>query len=249
MRYVGVDLAWGQRNRTGLAALDGAGRLLELASARSDAEILEWLEVHTSGPCLVALDAPLIVTNVSGRRRCEAELGRVFARYDAGAHPTSTARPELANGSRALHLARALDLDVDPGSSADRRAIEVYPHPATIALFGLEHTLKYKHKPGRDLALLRSESLRLVRLLEGLEEGDPPLLVRHHPVWRQVRGGLRGATRKADLKRVEDLVDAVLCAYVGLFVHRRPERTTVFGDLAEGYIVTPALPAAPAPPT
>ena len=36
-------------------------------------------------------------------------------------------------------------------------------------------------------------------------------------------------------------MDAVLCAYVGLFSVRRPEATTTYGSLAEGYIVTPAL--------
>ena len=29
--------------------------------------------------------------------------------------------------------------------------LEVYPHAATVALFGLDKTLKYKAKPGRDL--------------------------------------------------------------------------------------------------
>jgi predicted RNase H-like nuclease len=47
---------------------------------------------------------------------------------------------------------------------------------------------------------------------------------------------------------VEDVVDAVVCAYVALLRARHPERTTVFGDLATGYIVTPTLPADHPPP-
>ncbi len=39
-RYIGVDLAWGQRNRTGLAVLDDVGRLVESSSVRTDAEIV-----------------------------------------------------------------------------------------------------------------------------------------------------------------------------------------------------------------
>lgn len=258
MRFVGVDLAWGPRNRTGLAVLDEDGALLDLAARRSDDDVLAWLRAWTEGPCLVAIDAPVIVTNPTGRRRCEAELGAVFARHQAGPHPSNTARPHMAAGTRALRLADALGLDVDPTSPARRRAIEVYPHPATIALFGLATTVKYKHKRGRDLDLLRGESLRLVGLVESLEQTDPPLHVRDHPTWAAIREAVSGATRKVDLKAVEDMVDAVLCAYIGLFSARKPELTTTYGDVTEGYIVTPTLapthhpslpPAQPFPPT
>lgn len=243
MHFVGVDLAWGPRNRTGLAVLDDGGRLLDLIETRTDDDILRWLEPHSQGPCIVAFDAPIIVRNATGRRRCEAELGQVFSRYDAGAHPSNTTRPELAHGTRALRLALALELDVNPHSSAERRALEVYPHPATVVLFGLQRTIKYKHKHGRDLDFLRSEALRLVQLVEGLAAADPPLHVEHHPGWRTIHAAVENATRKADLKLVEDVIDAVLCAYIGLYSLRRPGDTTVFGDVEEGYIVTPTLPS------
>ena len=42
---------------------------------------------------------------------------------------------------------------------------------------------------------------------------------------------------------VEDQVDAVVCAYVGLLAARAPERLTTYGDGETGYIVTPTLPA------
>ena len=92
--FVGVDLAWGDRNRTGLAAIDEAGRLIEVTDRRTDDEIISWLSRHTSGPCLVAIDAPLIVNNPVGRRPCEAQLSAVFGRYDAGAHPSNTAQKQ-----------------------------------------------------------------------------------------------------------------------------------------------------------
>ena len=38
-RFLGVDLAWGERNRTGLAVLDGAGRLIASTAVHTDAEI------------------------------------------------------------------------------------------------------------------------------------------------------------------------------------------------------------------
>ena len=53
------------------------------------------------------------------------------------------------------------------------------------------------------------------------------------------------ATRKSELRVVEDQVDAVVCAYVALFAERWPERTATYGDFETGYIVTPALPERP----
>ncbi len=172
--YVGVDLAWGDKNRTGLAAVDEDGRLLAFGDVRTDEEILAWLRPLVAGLCLVAIDAPLIVRNTTGRRPCEAELNAVFAKYEAGAHPSNTGKPEFAHGTRGARLAHELGLDIDPRSDAERRGIEVYPHPATVALFDLDRTIKYKHKPGRELSFLQAESLRLIEHLEGLRHAPPP---------------------------------------------------------------------------
>jgi predicted RNase H-like nuclease/ppGpp synthetase/RelA/SpoT-type nucleotidyltranferase len=240
MHYIGVDLAWGEVKPTGLAVLDGAGRLLHVSAATDDDSILDALAPYVGGDCLVAIDAPLIVVNATGNRPAEAALNRDFARFQAGAHPSNTGKPEFADQPRGARLASRLKLDMDPRSGRARRAIEVYPHPATIALFGLGQTLKYKNKPGRDLDRLRSELLVLIGLLEGLADADPPMSL-DSEAWRELRTGVENAARKSDLRVVEDQVDAVVCAYVALFAHRKPTRTTTYGDFATGYIVTPSL--------
>jgi len=53
---------------------------------------------------------------------------------------------------------------------------------------------------------------------------------------------LKTATRKSELRRAEDPIDAVLCAYVALYAVRRPADVTVYGDAHTGYILTPTLP-------
>lgn len=249
LTYLGVDLAWAPRNRTGLAALDEGGRLLDLAQRRTDDEITTWLRPWTEGPCLVGVDAPLVVANPTGSRPCERELNAVFARYDAGAHPANTGRPVFADGPRGPRLAERLGLDIDPDTSSDRRAIEVYPHPATVALFRLGRTLKYKHKAGRDLAALRGALQQLLRHLESLADADPPLVLDRSSAWAELVGEVAAADRKSRLRAVEDMVDAVVCAYVALLFGRDRGRTRVFGDLATGYIVTPALRPGHPPPT
>ena len=101
-------------------------------------------------------------------------------------------------------------------TSRARRAIEVYPHPATIALFRLGRTLKYTHKAGRPLSQLRAELLRLVRLLEGLADSPGPLRLDAHAGWKALVVEIESASRKSDLRRAEDQVDAVVCAYVAM---------------------------------
>src|SRR3954470_10073179 len=240
--HIGVDLAWGTKRPTGLAVLDDAGRLAHVSTVLTDEEIESTLAPYAGGDCLLAIDAPLIVRNPTGNRPAEAALNKDFARFDAGAHPSNTGKPELAGEPRRARLAAALGLDIDPASRSRRRAIEVYPHPATVALFRLGRTLKYKNKSGRSLPQLKTELLRLTELLEGLDDAAVPMRVADHESWRALVTLVESAQRKSDLRRAEDQVDAVVCAYVALFATRRPDLTTTYGDFASGGIVTPTLP-------
>jgi len=242
MYFVGLDLAWGERKPTGVAVVDDEGRLVYVGVAQDDASIRAAIGPYVEDDCLVAFDAPLVVTNPTGQRPSEAALNRDFAKFEAGAHPTNTGKPEFAGTPRAARIASALDLDIDPNSSSSRRAIEVYPHPATVALFRLGRTLKYKSKPGRSVAQLRSELLRLLDLIETLAQATPPLRVTDDDGWIALRHAVETAERKSDLRRAEDPVDAVLCAYVALFATRRPGDVTVYGDAETGATITPTLP-------
>ena len=118
----------------------------------------------------------------------------------------------------------------------------MYPHAATVALFRLGRTLKYKAKPGRSVAQLQAELLRLMDLIEGLATADPSLRVSDSPDWARLRAAAESAERKSELRRVEDPVDAVVCAYVALLAAREPERLTRYGSVEDGVIVTPTLP-------
>ena len=245
MHFVGIDLAWGERKPTGLAVLNQDGGLVHVSTVQTDDEIMAALGPYVGGgeDCLVAIDAPLIVRNPTGNRPAEAALNRDFARFDAGAHPANTGKPEFSRTPRGATLSGLLGLDLNPRSGRARRAIEVYPHPATVALFRLGRTLKYKNKPGRDRSTLQAELQLLMSLIEGLAEAEPAMLVdRPGSGWPELVKAVAGAERKSQLRVVEDQVDAVVCAYIALFATRAPERTTTYGDFEDGYIVTPTLP-------
>lgn len=242
MHYVGVDLAWGERKPTGVAVVDADGTLVALAAVQSDDQIAELLAPYVEQDCLVAIDAPIVVANATGNRPAEAALNKDFARFDAGAHPSNTGKPEFSEQPRAARIAARLGLDINPRSGRARRAIEVYPHPATVALFRLGRTLKYKNKPGRDRDQLQAALLVLMSHVEALAAAEPRLVVAGNAEWRALRAAAETAGRKSELRVVEDQVDAVVCAYVAMFAQHRPDLTTTYGDLETGYIVTPTLP-------
>ncbi|WP_293908966.1 DUF429 domain-containing protein [Deinococcus sp.] len=247
MKFIGLDLAWSAKNPSGVAVLEGdrsGARLVQSGLLHGDAELLDFFDCELSGPVIVAVDAPLSVPNLTGQRPAEAELAAVFARFQAGAHPANRTLLGRYNGGvlRGEFIRQALEargLTDDPhhlAGSDTRTMIEVYPHAAMVALFGLSRTLKYKAKrQGRDA--LESAWAEYHAHLAALERAEPPLtgletLLATDPP------KLRGVA----LKNHEDETDAVICAYVALYAHAWPQRTEVFGTVAQGYILTPTLP-------
>ena len=207
MYFVGVDLAWGELNQSGIAVIHTDGRLLHVGVAQDDSSIADAVAPYTSDECLVAIDAPLIVKNATGHRSCEAALNRDFQKFEAGARPAFTGRPEFAQVPRGARLANLLGLDMDPDSRASRRAIEVYPHPATVALFGLGRDPQVKRGAIDDR---RGELLRLMTLIEELDGATPRLRVNHNVAWVELRNRVAAATRQVQLDSTEDPVDAPL---------------------------------------
>nr|WP_188037028.1 DUF429 domain-containing protein [Actinotalea sp. JY-7885] len=242
MTYLGVDLAWGERNRTGLAALDESGRLVASSTVRTDDEIKEFVDQHGRGDVVAAIDAPLVVPNETGRRECEALLQAEFGRYDAGAHSSNRSRPWL-NPPRGEVLANRLGWDVDPTVSPGPGrsvAIEVYPHPAMVTLFDLDRVLPYKNKPGRTTASRRSAFLVLLDAMEELCE--EPMRLRAQARWADIRTVITAAERPMHLAAVEDEVDAIFCAYLAWLWARQDSALRVLGDARVGYIVVPGPP-------
>lgn len=213
------------------------GRLRASCSVRSDDEILEFVRRHAPGDTVAAVDAPLIVRNASGRRDCEAQVQRAFGRFGAGPYPANLTNPMFATGTRGARLCSALNLDLGVDSAASRRAVEVYPHPAMVTLFGLDRVIPYKNKSGRTLESLRDAFGRLLSLMES-RVGE--LQLARSARWAELRAIAGSATRKVDLDRIEDEVDAILCAHLAHRWHRDGRTgNEVFGDDAGGAIVVP----------
>jgi predicted RNase H-like nuclease len=244
--FLGLDLAWSTKNPSGLAALDERGAVLDArADVVADADVLAWIRANARATTVLGIDMPTIVPNATGARPCEAELRAVFGRAHAGPHPANRERPDFRDGGRARRLLDALEadgfeerLDLGPRERG-RFALEVFPHPAHVRLFARETIFRYKKKQGRSWPEVWAGWAEYRAALDGLAGAEPPLTV---PACIPATVTEKGRS----YKRWEDLLDALTCAYVAAYVWRwglAGPYAKVFGNRAEGYIVTPDGPA------
>ncbi len=229
------------------------GQLIDATGTLGDDDqILTYAHSAFPGsmPGIVAVDAPLAVPNESGGRPCDRQVASAFGPFQAGPYPANRKNLARYGGLRAEAIRQrleALGFRHDPDFARQeltRRVVEVFPHPATISLFNLDRTLKYKARKGRDLAFRRNELARLRDLLEALASAEPPLLL--SPGVASLRmEGLRGKA----FKEAEDMLDAIICAYSALYAwHHGPPGFAIYGPenprlcTGEGHILVPMKP-------
>jgi predicted RNase H-like nuclease len=241
---IGLDLAWSSANPSAAVALawDGRRARPSLWADRlfSDAEILQFLgKAAPAGPALLAVDAPLLVPNESGTRPCDRELSRFYRKAKAMAYPAN--RRRVTRGEELVSALARLGFSHRPWVEAQkpaRQVVEVFPHPAMVELFGLPEILRYKARPGRSLEFRWQELSRYQELLRSLKKSEPAMEAEE--ILSLAAPGLRGKS----LKALEDLLDALFCAYIALHVwYWGPRGYRLFGDEKSGYILVPLRPS------
>src|SRR5688572_27223676 len=135
--FIGVDLAWkSERNPTGIAVLEGDRSGAELTAVKtisSKANVAETIIAVATSETVIAIDAPLIITNVTGQRLCERAVGRRYGSREASCH---TSNLGLYPGARSVAFAAQLEahgfVHVTPQDQrlTKRVLMEVYPHAA-----------------------------------------------------------------------------------------------------------------------
>jgi predicted RNase H-like nuclease len=100
---VGVDLAWSSRHLTGLAVArvtPSAVAIESTALARSDVEILDFIQPYIAGSITVAIDAPTVIPNQTGMRECERLLqqDKFLHRAHSTPYPGNRVRLGACNG-------------------------------------------------------------------------------------------------------------------------------------------------------
>ena len=261
--FIGLDLAWTAHRddfpqESGICVLEGEQgsdlRCSRVEAARYHISDLAQQLSSFEGPVFVAIDAPLIVTE---SRSADREVSKVFSYpYYAGPYTVTPAWLDQGDtwaGPRLGALLEGLGFDLDPsslqhGERSGPMAIEVYPHPIHVSLFGLSRRIPYKKgsvaKKRRGLSAYQSHLEAYFRqhapgVLENLKVRkalDPATLE-----------GLKGTSRKGvpTLKHYEDTLDGLTCALYAWFAWLHPQDWRIYGDL-NGYIVAPHDPNEPA---
>ena len=252
--YLGVDLAWGlgsdrrQANETGLVALAADGTVTDAGWARGVEAVAAWVAGHLGPRTLVAVDASLVVTNPTGIREVERQVGQRYGRWKVAANPTNLGSAASA-GARLLERLTALGVGYVSSTAAMRErtgpaAFECYPYTTLVGVEELgydDQRPRYKRlDPKVPAASARAaRALAFDELVRRLWTTplDPPLLLDSHPLTAALAepSVLHGPTHK----HREDLLDGAVCAWTAAFWERHGDgRVQVLGG-------EPGLPSDP----
>ncbi len=246
-RLIGLDLAWSKRNGTGCVELAWDGDELALSDVKlcsSIDEIVEWIDPER-GDWVVAVDAPLVVKNETGRRDADAQVSKRYHRHEAGAHPTSLKL--LGKDHRGGKLLGKLGKPKGYGATLVEEAthlddgsliFETYPHVVMVELFGLDKTIKFKK--GRVACKRKGQQELADAIREHLcgESANPRLLIDAEldTLLREPDPILKGR----DLKSREDKLDGLICAYTAAWVDAG-KPWNGFGKVGKGVMVAPRV--------
>lgn len=181
----------------------------------------------------MAINAPIIVENLSGARACDRQLLEHFSRFRIDEYANNT-----VSASHPRTMGRALmrmGFDPNPQAEGDRM-VETHTQAAQVLLFGVDRPVRLKSGPigGRKEAVQRLRELIAERLYRGNPALRPGgeldgLMDAHLP-------DLNG-TRLGEL---EERLEALLCAYVACFLGQvGAEKCAFLGSLEQGYILLP----------
>lgn len=244
--FIGVDLAWkSDKNHSGVIVMRGTLEGAEIIASSNGlatlSGVLEFVITHSTENTVVAIDAPLIITNQTGQRPCETLIGRRFGARDASAHTSNLKLYPNAGSVIFESMLRANGFSHQPCPSMDKQkpgkwCFEVYPHPAQIVLFNLNRIIKYK----KGTIAQKKAGLEIFRgyIKRQLISGISPL--RDTEVLSDLLAVDLERLSSKTLKQYEDILDATFCAYLAYFYWCwGGEKNEMIGDLQSGYIVNP----------
>ena len=241
---IGIDAAWTERNPSGVAVLGrkrgGDWHALAVAPSYVAFRALargtppSWTERPAGGHCdvsalveaasaigagrvrIVAVDMPLSNRRIDGRRAAETEISRAFGARGCGAHSPTRTRPGKLGADLMTGLDRAgfpLATDRDR-VAAGPCSIEVYPHPAMLTLLSEDYRVPYKVSRSQAYWPGTSVGMRVEQLWAELRRIYEALDARVGPLPFGLPASNEGFATLASLKRFEDALDALVCAWV-----------------------------------
>jgi predicted RNase H-like nuclease len=245
-KYLGIDLAWGEgtatkaARETGLVALDAAGTVLDAGWAIGIDAVTHWIVANAEPGDVIAIDAPLVVTNPTGMRECERETGQRYGRWRVAANASNTSRAVQGGVTlrRALEAAGLVYTHGTPARPDEITFFECYPYTTLVGVAELGYDIerprykrfdKSKGSMEAKRAFRATECDELLRRIPALNAEGPQMHLATHPVTAQLLDEPSPIADKP-YKHREDLLDAALCAWTAALWHQHgTDRCQVLG--------------------
>ena len=241
---LGVDAAWTAHEPSGVALIEGvpgAWRVVAVAPSYNafidfcNGTAIDWARprfvgsrpdvrslldaarnITTATLRVVAVDMPLATTPFTTRRSADRAVSKAFGARGCSTHSPSALRPGKIGQDLMAQLASS-GFPLATGNTPNRKApctIEVYPHPALLSLLHCDFRLPYKVSRSASYWPGTSIRERVGLVLHNLTRIDASL----RAIFGETRVALPSiekVVRLSELKRHEDALDAVICAWVG----------------------------------
>jgi predicted RNase H-like nuclease len=246
MRYLGIDLAWGegtaakQANRSGVVALNANGVIADAGWTIGRDETLRWIAGHDGEDALLFVDAPLVVENADGQRVAERQVGQRYGSWWVSANSTNMASPWQA-GVRLREQLERVGWRYDDGRrgppTSGRVLSECYPYTTIVGVEELGYDEKrpaYKRvKKGTPAAqawpIRTAECDKLIARIASLRDHEIPMDLGSHEATLALTD-VPSPTNTAAYKQREDLLDAAICAWTAALWHQKgTDRCQVLG--------------------
>jgi len=231
---LGIDAAWTAKNASGYALVEARGGGWRLRAAAPDLRefsllcggdrdgqgmaeaIVEARRLLGYAPDLIAVDMPMSKKEIVGRRASDLGVSRRFARAKCATHSPSAERPgKVSDAFRAACEEKGYALIVSLDARPCLSLAEVYPHPALLRLMGANERVPYKAGKTKTYWPMASKDQRLARVTRSLRAIVDALDRVVIGVRDQIAPILAAADGFSALKPIEDMIDAVVCAWIG----------------------------------
>ena len=213
--FIGIDLAWGEKNPSGFCVLQYNNKglkLLDLKLLLTLTEIVEEISKYQDSKISIGVDAPLLIPNESGNREIEKEFNKDFSLYKISMLPVN--QKIMQKYSPSIRSQKLYETLYQKGYRRDKDAkrsiFEVYPHVTIAVCFNDYKLLPYKRKKGRSVLFIKEQLKRYQSFLQNL--------FAQHPFLQEDVTRLRGNA----LKAYEDQLDAISSAYTLFYVQSHP---------------------------
>lgn len=202
--------------------------LIQVAEAKSEAHV-----------ALVLVDMPLARGSITGRRVADNAVSRCFGAQGCSTHSPNALRPvlvaeELRDGLRECGFELATRGQWPKGPAL----LETYPHPALLALMSVQKRVPYKVTKTATYWKRCARAVRLQKLIEQFKAIRERLAREIDEIHLDQ---FENATSFASLKPIEDQIDALVCAWVGIAV-LKGDGVAIGDDDASVWVPKNALP-------